>query len=241
MVIALLSVVCAHESSVVHTFHAEGEYQGEGMFFMSHRFLRDRADAGVQLARKLGHYRNMRDEAVVLGLPRGGVVIGYYVARELRLPLDIIVSRKIGCPGHEEYAVGALAQVGRSRLHEVDIRLNERWWPFLEQDGSVELERDALRMLSLSEEQLQPTIEKERQEAQRRLREYRGDRPPLDLEGKIAILVDDGIATGSTAKAALRMLNKSTLLHSSTQCVMHILMSSFYTKAKRRGWCSRCL
>jgi putative phosphoribosyl transferase len=156
------------------------------MYFMSHRFLRDRADAGVQLARKLGHYRNMRDEAVVLGLPRGGVTIGYYVARELRLPLDIIVSRKIGCPGHEEYAVGALAQ-----------------------DGSVELERDTLRMLSLSESQLQPTIEKERREAQRRLKEYRGDRPPLDLEGKIAILVDDGIATGSTAKAALRMLSKS--------------------------------
>ena len=81
------------------------------MFFMSNRFLKDRADAGVQLARKLKHYRDMRDEAIVLGLPRGGIVIGYHVAHELRLPLDMIVSRKIGCPGHEEYAVGALAQV----------------------------------------------------------------------------------------------------------------------------------
>jgi putative phosphoribosyl transferase len=81
------------------------------MYFMSNRFLKDRSDAGVQLARKLKQYRDMRDEAVVLGLPRGGIVIGYHVARELRLPLDMIVSRKIGCPGHEEYAVGALAQV----------------------------------------------------------------------------------------------------------------------------------
>lgn len=92
--------------------HQQPDSPGHNMFFTSHRFLKDRADAGVQLARKLGQYRGMRDDAVVLGLPRGGVVIGYYVARELHLPLDIIVSRKIGCPGHEEYAVGALAQVG---------------------------------------------------------------------------------------------------------------------------------
>jgi putative phosphoribosyl transferase len=156
------------------------------MYFMSNRFLKDRSDAGVQLARKLKQYRDMRDEAVVLGLPRGGIVIGYHVARELRLPLDMIVSRKIGCPGHEEYAVGALAQ-----------------------DGSVELEHDTLRMMHLSERDLQPTIDKERREAQRRLKAYRGDRPPLDLTNKIAILVDDGIATGSTAKASLRMLKKS--------------------------------
>jgi len=156
------------------------------MYFMSNRFLKDRSDAGVQLARKLKQYRDMRDEAVVLGLPRGGIVIGYHVARELRLPLDMIVSRKIGCPGHEEYAVGALAQ-----------------------DGSVELEQDTLRMMHLSERDLQPTIDKERREAQRRLKAYREDRPPLDLTNKIAILVDDGIATGSTAKASLRMLKKS--------------------------------
>jgi putative phosphoribosyl transferase len=156
------------------------------MYFVSNRFLKDRADAGVQLARKLGQYRDMRDEAIVLGLPRGGMVIGYQVARELRLPMDMIVSRKIGCPGHEEYAVGALAQ-----------------------DGSVELDKGTLRMLSLTEADLQPTIDKERREAQRRMKLYRGDRPPLDLTGKIAILVDDGIATGSTAKSSLRMLQKS--------------------------------
>ena len=74
----------------------------------------------------------------------------------------------------------------------------------------MELERDTLRMLRLSEADLQPTIEKERKEAQRRLKAYRGDRPPLDLTDKIAILVDDGIATGSTAKSSLRMLKKST-------------------------------
>jgi len=156
------------------------------MFYMSNRFLRDRADAGVKLAQKLVHYRDMPEEAVVVGLPRGGVVIGYHVAHALHLPLDIIVSRKIGCPGHEEFAVGALAQ-----------------------DGSVDLERDTLNMLRLSEHDLRPTIEKERLEAQRRLKAYRGDRPPLDLSGKVAILVDDGIATGSTAKASLRMLSKS--------------------------------
>jgi putative phosphoribosyl transferase len=165
--------------------HPEHNSQHE-MYFVSNRFLKDRADAGVQLARKLSKYRDMRDEAIVLGLPRGGIVIGYHVARELRLPMDMIVSRKIGCPGHEEYAVGALAQ-----------------------DGSVELDTGALRMLSLSEADLQPTIDKERREAQRRMKVYRGDRPPLDLTNKIAILVDDGIATGSTAKASLRMLQKS--------------------------------
>ena len=74
----------------------------------------------------------------------------------------------------------------------------------------MELEHDTLRMMHLSERDLQPTIDKERREAQRRLKAYRGDRPPLDLTGKIAILVDDGIATGSTAKASLRMLRKST-------------------------------
>jgi len=156
------------------------------MFFASQRFLRDRADAGRQLARKLGQYYGMTNDAIVLGLPRGGVVTGYYVAKELHLPLDIIVSRKIGCPGHEEYAVGALAQ-----------------------DGSVELDEEALRMLRLNPSHLQPTIDRERLEAQRRLKAYRGGRPPLNLDNKVAILVDDGIATGSTAKAALRMLRKS--------------------------------
>jgi len=142
------------------------------------RFI-DRIDAGKQLAKKLMHYKN-NPEAIVLGLPRGGVVTAYEVATALNLPLDIIVPRKIGAPSNPELAVGAVTQ-----------------------NGEIVWNDELMKTLHLTEEDLVDIIEKEKRESARRLRAYRGDRPKLQLKDKIAILVDDGIATGATMRAAI--------------------------------------
>ncbi len=133
---------------------------------------RDRVHAGQELARALKRFKNTT-QTVVIGLPRGGVVVAYEVARELELPLDIIVPRKLGAEGNPE----------------------------LTEDGDPiwnETERAAA-----SPEYLERVITEERAEAQRRHRVYRGARPPLKLKGKTAILVDDGVATGLTMRAAV--------------------------------------
>lgn len=147
------------------------------------RFV-DRSEAGLLLAERLAHYARQPD-AVVIGLPRGGVVTAYEVAKALALPLDIIVPRKIGVPGQEELAAGALIE-----------------------DGSVVWNESVLKLVHLNKDDLLPMIERERKEAERRLNLYRGNRPPLDLHGKTAIIVDDGLATGATMLAAIASAHK---------------------------------
>lgn len=139
----------------------------------------DRRDAGKQLARVLKEYEGKKD-TVAIGLPRGGVITAAVVAEELNLPLDIVVPRKIGAPGHEEFALGALCE-----------------------EGNTILDQSTVDYLQVSKEYLDAKIAEEKAEAQRRLKKYRGNRPPLDLKGKTAILIDDGIATGSTMRAAI--------------------------------------
>ncbi len=144
----------------------------------------DRQDAGRQLAQKLSSYKNKLN-TVVIGLPRGGVVTAYEIAHALNLPLDIVVSRKIGAPFNPELAVGALTQ-----------------------EGDVHLNRSLMRSLKIKKEDLKQIIEDEKKEAQRRLKKYRGDRKPLELTDKTVIVVDDGIATGATMKSTIASIRK---------------------------------
>jgi len=137
--------------------------------------FRDRVEAGRQLADRLSDYRNDA-RAIVLGVPRGGVVVAAEVARALGLPLDVLVVRKIGAPGNPEFAVGAVDERG-------NIVLNP--------------------MVQVPEEYVRGEAERQRAEIQRRLADFRQGRPPLDLAGKTAILTDDGIATGQTMLAAV--------------------------------------
>lgn len=143
-------------------------------------FFVNRSDAGKQLLQQLQQYKDSKD-CIVLALPRGGVVVAHEVARGLRLPLDIIVPRKIGAPNNPEFAIGALTEDGESIINE-----------------------DIIQQAGISENYIAEQIKKEKGEAQRRLMTYRGDRPPVDLTNKIVILVDDGIATGATIRAAIQ-------------------------------------
>lgn len=143
--------------------------------------FKNRVEAGKKLAEHLTEFKGTN--AIILALPRGGVIIGAEVAHALNLPLDIIVTRKIGAPGNEEYAIGAIDIEGSGVFNESETAgVNKEW--------------------------LNKEIAKEKQEAERRWREYRGTRGPLDLAGKTAIIVDDGIATGMTMKAAARYAKK---------------------------------
>ena len=138
----------------------------------------DRRQAGQVLAQKLGRYRGDRD-VVVLGLPRGGVPVAYEVAHALDAPLDVFVVRKLGLPGHEEFAMGAIAT------------------------GGVMVMNPDIRDFHVPEAALEAVVARERAELDRRERLYRGDRPPVVLENRTVILVDDGLATGSTMLAAV--------------------------------------
>ncbi len=147
--------------------------------------LRDRREAGRLLARELQRYAN-RSDVIVLGLPRGGVPVAYEVAKALNVPLDVFVVRKLGLPGHEEFAIGAIAGGG---LRVMNVPL--------------------LRSYGISEEALAEAIDREQRELERRERAYREGRPPPDLSGKTVILVDDGLATGASMQAAVMALKKA--------------------------------
>jgi putative phosphoribosyl transferase len=142
----------------------------------------DRADAGRQLADALEEYVDNPNVAV-LALPRGGVPIGYEVARKLHAPLDVYVVRKLGVPGHEELAMGALAS-----------------------DGTCVVDDDLIESLGIDETALEDVVQREIGELRRREIAYHEARPPLDIRGKIAIVVDDGLATGATMRAAATAL-----------------------------------
>jgi putative phosphoribosyl transferase len=145
---------------------------------MTPRF-HDRHDAGRQLAARLGHFAD-RPDVIVLGLPRGGVVVAAEVAAALHAPLDALVVRKLGVPGHEELAMGAIASGGIRVLDELIVR-----------------------ELRISPAAIEAVEASERAELERRESLYRGNRSMPELNGKIAIIVDDGLATGSTMRAAI--------------------------------------
>ncbi|GAA5235198.1 phosphoribosyltransferase [Verticiella sediminum] len=144
--------------------------------------FRDRRHAGRLLAQALQSYADRRD-VLVLALPRGGVPVGFEVARALRAPLDVLVVRKLGVPGHAEYAMGAIASGG--------IRL---------------LNDEVVQGMEVTKAQIDSTVSAESKELHRREQAYRGVRPPLAAAGRTVILVDDGMATGSTMLAAVRAL-----------------------------------
>jgi putative phosphoribosyl transferase len=144
----------------------------------------DRREAGRLVAECLVRYAG-RDDVVVLAVPRGGVPVGYEVARALRAPLDVFVVRKLGVPEHEELALGAVASGGTSVLNA-----------------------EVVAAAGLSVEEVEAVAGRERAEVERRERAYRGGRPAPDIGGKVAILVDDGLATGATMRAAALAVRK---------------------------------
>jgi erythromycin esterase-like protein/predicted phosphoribosyltransferase len=148
------------------------------------RVFRDRREAGRVLARSLEAYRDKPD-IVVLGLPRGGIPVAWEVAAALGAPLDAFVVRKLGAPGHEEFAMGALAHGGRVVLND-----------------------DVVRGLRVTPEQLREVADREGRELIRREAAYRGGRPPAEVTGKTVVLVDDGLATGASMQAAVQALDE---------------------------------
>lgn len=147
---------------------------------VSTQLFRDRVEAGELLAEKLADYRD-RDDVVVLALPRGGVPVAREVARALGVPFDVYVVRKLGVPGHEELAMGAIATGGVRQIN-----------------------RDVVDALGIPGAVIDAVAEREQLELERREQTYRGDRGPVSLANKIVILVDDGLATGSTMRAAVK-------------------------------------
>jgi len=144
----------------------------------------NRAEAGRRLAEKLEQYAG-RDDVIVLGLPRGGVPVAYEVAQRLGVPLDVFIVRKLGVPGFEELALGAIASGGVRVLND-----------------------DVVRVLPNASELVESVTARETAELQRREQAYRDGRPPPELRGRVVILVDDGLATGATMRAAVAALRQ---------------------------------
>jgi putative phosphoribosyl transferase len=145
-------------------------------------FFSDRKEAGKILASKLTDYA---EKSIVLAIPRGGVVVGYEIAHKLKVPLDVIIPRKVGAPFNPELAIGAVTE-----------------------DGTLILDRQLVEYLGVSERHIKKESEQQRLEIKRRLKLYRGDTPFPNLKSLHVILVDDGIATGATVKAALASIRK---------------------------------
>ena len=148
--------------------------------------FQDRAEAGRKLAERLAHYSN-RPDVLILALPRGGVPVAFEVAEALKVPLDVLVVRKLGTPGQEELAMGAIASGGVRVLHD-----------------------EVVRTWGISPREIEAITAKEQKELKRREQAYRGDRPFPDLHGRTLIVVDDGIATGTTMRAAITALAKQS-------------------------------
>lgn len=144
----------------------------------------NRTEAGQLLAARLTAYAN-RPDVLVLALPRGGVPVAYEIAQALNVPLDVCLVRKLGVPGHEELAMGAIAA-----------------------DGIMVLNNEVLKSMQISRQDLLQVATVERQELERRMQVYRGDRPPPQIRDRLIILVDDGIATSSTLRAAITLLQR---------------------------------
>lgn len=160
----------------------------------------DRVEAGRRLASELvRRLPGIREEdPIVLAIPRGGVPVGYEVARAIEAPLDLFIARKLGAPGHEELGIGAVAP-----------------------GGTRFLDAEAIRMLDVSDAYIEEVTQKELAELERRLRRFRGDRPPPRIEERAVVLVDDGLATGVTALAsltALRLQRPSRLVFAAPVC-----------------------
>ena len=149
--------------------------------------FRDRHEAGKALAEALSFLQG-RDDVVILAIPRGGVIVGYEIAKALSLPLDIYITRKIGAPYNPELALGAVAS-----------------------DGSFVLDQDLVQRLNVPSAHIEQERARQRQEIDRRLAKYRGTSAELDLAGKTVVLVDDGVATGSTVLAAIQALKRKPL------------------------------
>src|SRR5260370_7532919 len=145
--------------------------------------FRDRGDAGRLLAVRLKRYAG-RIDVLVCAVPRGGVPVAYEVAKELRAPLDLFLVRKLGRPGHEEYAMGAIAS------------------------GGVRVLNDRIVNEGIPADVIDRVTRQELQELERRERAYRGNRPPPEIRGRTVVLVDDGLATGSTMRAAAAALRR---------------------------------
>lgn len=152
--------------------------------------FRDRQEAGRSLAEALAFLgaEAAAGDVVVLAIPRGGVAVGYEIARALNAPLDVYVTRKVGAPGNPELAIGAVAS-----------------------SSDVVLDEGLIRALRIPRAYVEAEIARQREEIARRVSIYRGDRPPVSLSDKIAVLTDDGVATGSTVLAAIRGLRPQPL------------------------------
>jgi predicted phosphoribosyltransferase len=153
-------------------------------YFLDTEILfRDRIDAGQRLAQRLESYR--KASPVVFAIPRGGVPVGAEVARGLDAELDVVVARKLGAPSHAELAIGAVTA-----------------------DGERFLNQNLIRQLRVNDAYLEQITKEQGEEARRREQRFRGGRPPMDVRGRTALLVDDGLATGATMRAAARSLRK---------------------------------
>lgn len=145
--------------------------------------FKNRNQAGILLAAELEKYKD--ENPIIIALPRGGVVLGYEISKSLNAPLDVMVTRKIGSPMQPEFGIGAIAP-GNIRI----------------------LDKESINILNITEAELEKIIHRETLEMERRLNCYRKGMPPLAIEGKTAIVVDDGLATGVTAKAAIMAIKQ---------------------------------
>jgi len=146
--------------------------------------FKNRSDAGKQLAKKLEAFAG-RNDVIVLALPRGGVPVAFEVAKALRAPLDVFLVRKLGVPGQEELAMGAIASSGVRVLND-----------------------EVVRYLNIGADEIESVVSREQRELDRRTELYRGSRAPLDLTDQIVIVIDDGLATGATMRAAVTALRR---------------------------------